>query len=473
LKSEVRIRSRLAPALLLILPALLEALLLPGCAARQPELTRLYRDATGPPRPVILVPGVFGSRLRNRSTGELVWGSTGGLFRSLYRPAEEGADLLELPVDATNPLENRDALEPDGIFDRVAGRDFYADLLRTLREAGRYTPGDLDDPRPGEDLFAFDYDWRRDPVESAGRLAEAIERVLRARGDPEGKVDIVAHSLGGLVARYYIRYGGEDLLDDPEPTPTLRGARRIHRLVLIGAPNAGTLDALRSLLEGVRLVRRLPAEAIFTMPSAFALLPRPAEPIVIDESGEAISVDHLDIATWERFGWSVFDPEREAERCERALRQLGEEEGAARCAMEREAYRRYGAWALRRARRFIEALEAPAALPDPVRYAAFGGDCTLTPARVAVVEEEGGYRTYFDPESLPREIRSEEMESRMLAPGDGSVTRKSLLGLGTRGEAAAAPIQFEAAVFVCETHRHLTENATFQDNLLHLLLERR
>jgi pimeloyl-ACP methyl ester carboxylesterase len=276
---------------------------------------------------VILVPGVFGSRLRNRSTGEIVWGSAGGLVRRLYRPTEAAADLLELPIDSANPLENRDALEPDGIFDRVAGRDFYADLLRVLRESGRYTPGDLNEPRPGEDLFAFDYDWRRDPVESAGRLAEAIDRVLRARGDPEGKVDLVAHSLGGLVARYYIRYGGEDVLEDPDPTPTLRGARKVHRLVFIGTPNAGTLDALRSLLEGVRLVRRLPAEAIFTMPSAFALLPRPAEPVIIDGSGEMISGDLHDIATWERFGWSVFDPEREAKRCEGARKRLGEEEG--------------------------------------------------------------------------------------------------------------------------------------------------
>ncbi len=422
---------------------------------------------------MILVPGVFGSKLRNRSTGEIVWGSAGGLFRRLYRPAEEGADLLELPIDAANPLENRDALEPDGIFDRVAGRDFYSHLLTTLRDAGRYTPGDLDAPRPGEDLFAFDYDWRRDPVESAGRLAGAIERVLQVRGDPEGKVDLVAHSLGGLVARYYVLYGGEDVLDDPEPIPTLRGARRVHRLVLIGTPNAGTLDALRSLLEGVRLVRRLPAEAIFTMPSAFALLPRRAGPVVIDGSGEAISGDLLDVATWERFGWSVFDPEREAKRCKQARKRLGEEQGAARCAREREAYRRFGTWILDRARRFFGALEAPATEPDPVRYAAFGGDCTLTPARVAVLEEEGRYRTHFDPESLPREIRSEEMERLMMVPGDGSVTRKSLLGRGTSGAPAAAPIRFEAAVFICETHRHLTENATFQDNLLHLLLERR
>jgi triacylglycerol esterase/lipase EstA (alpha/beta hydrolase family) len=60
---------------------------------------------------------------------------------------------------------------------------------------------------------------------SAQKLKGFVERTL-AREDA-GRVDIVAHSLGGVVARYYIE--------------RLGGARRVGRLVTIGSPHRGTL----------------------------------------------------------------------------------------------------------------------------------------------------------------------------------------------------------------------------------------
>ncbi|MGB0717444.1 MAG: esterase/lipase family protein, partial [Phycisphaerae bacterium] len=65
--------------------------------------------------------------------------------------------------------------------------------------------------------FQFDYDWRRNNVENARRLHEFIldkkayiQDELKKRYDIENadfKFDLVAHSMGGLIARYYIRYG--------------------------------------------------------------------------------------------------------------------------------------------------------------------------------------------------------------------------------------------------------------------------
>lgn len=60
---------------------------------------------------------------------------------------------------------------------------------------------------------------------SARHLRDFIERVL-AREDA-AQVDIVAHSLGGVVARYYIE--------------KLGGAARVGRLVTIGSPHRGTV----------------------------------------------------------------------------------------------------------------------------------------------------------------------------------------------------------------------------------------
>ncbi|MFK7992428.1 MAG: esterase/lipase family protein [Sandaracinaceae bacterium] len=80
----------------------------------------------------------------------------------------------------------------------------------------------------------------------AAGLAKRIERTA-----PRGAVlDVVGHSLGGLVARWYIQ--------------ELGGAERVERLVTLATPHAGTRSARiapgplrRALLPGSDVVRRL------------------------------------------------------------------------------------------------------------------------------------------------------------------------------------------------------------------------
>ncbi|MGH7821773.1 MAG: alpha/beta fold hydrolase [Candidatus Binatia bacterium] len=90
-----------------------------------------------------------------------------------------------------------------------------------------------------------------DAYQKAKALAATVERVLRDVGAE--RVDVVAHSLGGLVARAYVREYG--------------GARRVGRLVTLGTPHQGTrvaafaIDAAaRSLLPGSRLLADLARE---------------------------------------------------------------------------------------------------------------------------------------------------------------------------------------------------------------------
>jgi len=77
---------------------------------------------------------------------------------------------------------------------------------------------------------------------SAARLADFIEQIRLDFGDPRLKVDIIAHSMGGLIARYYIRYGRADVLDDNDFPVNMYGGDRVRRVVLLGTPSLGSVE---------------------------------------------------------------------------------------------------------------------------------------------------------------------------------------------------------------------------------------
>src|ERR687895_2972505 len=88
------------PSLVILSLLLLCAPLLGACGARRtPDLGRIFagaRERKGK-RPVIVIPGILGSRIVNRRTGEVVWPSA---FRS-------NVDGLSLPA-TPDLLNNRD-----------------------------------------------------------------------------------------------------------------------------------------------------------------------------------------------------------------------------------------------------------------------------------------------------------------------------------------------------------------------------
>ena len=447
-----------------------------SCSGRRPNLLEVYPGAAAiEHRPVIIIPGIFGSRLRNSVTGEVVWGRLSNLLTSRFKlaltPARaDRSDLLDLPIESPDPTANRDNLEAYDIFDGVAGREFYKRIISTLTQVAGFRYGDINHPQPGEDCFAFYYDWRRDVAENAQLLSKAIERV-RAAHQIEGgrlqKVDLIAHSLGGLVARYYVRYGAQDVLGGRPGPPTYAGAADVDTVVLIGVPSEGSLDSLESHNDGVHIVRFLPPEAIFTMPAAYASLPRLRVGPFIDTEGRRLDIDIYRAENWELYGWSVFSKERLEVLRERIASEFGKEWVEAIYQERLSKMRAFLATVLLRAARLNEALDRGGGPPDPVHYFAFGGDCTPTPARAMIIQgTEVPYTTVTRVKNLPRKLDTPEIQRLMSEPGDGSVTRASLLATNGGG------IRPDASLFLCETHRNLTENITFQDNLLQYLLYR-
>lgn len=122
----------------------------------RPDLGRLYRVGTGAAdtTPVIVIPGLFGSRLRDRTTGAEVWpGNATDVLFGDYRK-------LELQFDRETLAIRPDNLEAFGLADQILGQHFYGPLIDTLQRFGGYVAGTPGTPvAKGERrcyIFAYD-----------------------------------------------------------------------------------------------------------------------------------------------------------------------------------------------------------------------------------------------------------------------------------------------------------------------------
>ena len=117
--------------------------------------------------------------------------------------------------------------------------------------------------------FQFAYDWRRDNVENARRLHDFIkekQQYVRQQykqhfgiDKHDIKFDIAAHSMGGLITRYFLMYGNQDLPDDGSlPELNWQGAELVERVILVGTPNSGSADTFLNLVQGDQLAPLLP-----------------------------------------------------------------------------------------------------------------------------------------------------------------------------------------------------------------------
>jgi pSer/pThr/pTyr-binding forkhead associated (FHA) protein len=194
------------------------------------------RDSYGARRPVVVVPGFAGSNLWRGS--EQVWPSLALLGHPEF-------------LRVGRPLEARGILSEVVVVPGLLKLDQYSALTAHLRQSLGY--------EVGRDLFEFAYDFRQDNRRSAAQLGAAIER-----WNVSAPITIIAHSMGCLVARYYIE--------------RLGGKRRVERVVLLGGPHAGTPYAFAGLLAGPGL---LPLgmmnvrwrEQLATFPSWYQILP--------------------------------------------------------------------------------------------------------------------------------------------------------------------------------------------------------
>ncbi|TVR51683.1 MAG: PKD domain-containing protein [Puniceicoccaceae bacterium] len=233
----------------------LERSLAPGANA--------YMEIGRSRNPLVFVPGIMGSLLENEE-GELRWVDLTDALNT---------DVVKLTMDQnSNPApgigEDISASRvvtfiPDSLnhfLSPFRGADMAGSMLeflvgdmgyrlhnyRHMREAtfpfvdaetAEFSPSsewrEVMARRVLPTLFPFAYDWRKDNADAARELADYIDFILSLHPDAEA-VDIIAHSMGGLVARRV----------------TMDYPGKVGTLVTVASPFAGATKAVFSKRTG-------------------------------------------------------------------------------------------------------------------------------------------------------------------------------------------------------------------------------
>lgn len=208
--------------------------------------------------PVIVVPGITASELRDEYPldPETVW-SLLPFGRNFHR--------ISLHPDNLNYERDEPArVRVDRLF-----KIPYGELIDSLRheltlKADRPTP-----------VYPFAYDWRM-PLETAAKqlgelVTEVIKRTCLMRHYYEQKyedsprVDLVGHSMGGLIIAGYLKNAGS--------------AASIGKVVTLGTPFFGSFESVMKVTTGLSTLSADPPrsperESARVTPSLYHLLPR-------------------------------------------------------------------------------------------------------------------------------------------------------------------------------------------------------
>lgn len=359
--------------------------------------------------PVIVIPGITGSSLVDHYplNADEIWST---VFHKEYERVALHPDNLRY-----------DAIEPAQV---LAGQilPVYDDLIRALRHE---LSTQADQPTP---VFAFPYDWRTDIRQTALQLKSFVDEVIaRTRllkhyaeaGDL--RVDLVGHSMGGLVICEYLAQFGR--------------AAKTGKVVTIGSPYLGSVEAIVKIATGMTLLtgtepKNRERETARVTPALYQLFPSYAG-AAVDPAGR--DVDMYDPSNIQA---SVVETLAEFVRLYSVTTRARNRRDKAE-----EILRSMLAWA-RQHRRTITNFKSSLASLTRADWLVIIGVGQKTRLQLTVAHDRRGPRFVIDDEQFVNELDSDRPDSRRT--GDGMIAL-----------AAAIPPFLPASKLVCVTEDDL------------------
>lgn len=423
-------------------------------------------DRSKDANPIIVIPGVAGTSLADANSGKNAFGSFG--FHSYWPSTEKDNKLLALPL-TNNQKQNK--VIPTSVLDEfrinlfpfpVFNVSVYSTIVKSLAKSGYQTAkGDESISRykskRNTPIFEFAYDWRRSNADSAIELSKFIqEKIYRAESQniykKEQKFDILCHSMGCLVARYYLRYGDQGLGTSEEaPALDWRGSKNIENVIMVAPPNKGSIDALSDLVNGYYLHKpikwlKYPSAVLGTMPSLYELLPRDDIAEAIDHKGREI--DLMDPILWQSMSWGLLNPNQA-----NILKQISPDDTTSdeRYALASDLQRKL----LQRAKLFHSRLDSKSTPPGNLNFYLFAGTGQPTESKVRV------------------DLNDKSLSTNNVRSGDGEVLRASAYAIQDALKPYKGPIiEWRNAIFFFSSHIEMVQNNDFFVNLYDILMWR-
>ena len=232
-------------------------------------------------------------------TGDLVviGGYRGSILRSakppnrqLWVPIKVGLNIRKVDLEVGLQPEDEENMEDhiyaSGMLSHIGPVDMGRRLLKRLRACKNAQDGTLR-------IHDYGYDWRLSPHLLSRRFIDFLEKLqCNHHGVPDhGKgAMIIAHSMGGLIARHAVNQRPE----------LFRG------VVFAGVPQhcVNILGPLRNGDEVLLSSNVLTAQVNFTLRSSFLLLPENGKCFIDKETKEEYPVNFFDVEHWKQYAWS-------------------------------------------------------------------------------------------------------------------------------------------------------------------------
>lgn len=241
---------------------------------------------------LIFIPGFYGTRLVQTGDRKIVWLSA---WQALF--GSKTAARTGFGVAGERALVPGTVLDCIPVIPGIYARDVYAAFLGKL-QARLETRGSF------SRIHLFAYDWREDYLVAVEQLARLVSE-LQHRGATS--ITIIAHSLGGLITSYYLRYGSQA---PEEAVETWEGASHIDRVVLATVPFQGSMTAFHNMKHGARFglnTTLIKAQAFATFPSVYEMMPT-YEPVLLDGGLSPLPYTLYENELWDRYGWGFLNP---------------------------------------------------------------------------------------------------------------------------------------------------------------------
>lgn len=166
--------------------------------------------------PIIFIPGILGSRLfEDPECNSVLWTPEGSVPQMLRTLSSAKTKMkIDVPLYVNKPVD-QNKLSTDKR--EYGATQIYKNMIDSLCQ--RF---------PDKEVYFFSYDFRKSNVENGRILNDFINSL------DHQKVNIVAHSMGGLVSANYISENGDS---------------KINKIILVGSPLEGAPQLLNAVMH--------------------------------------------------------------------------------------------------------------------------------------------------------------------------------------------------------------------------------